>query len=109
MPIYVPIVMYSLRFVIQEQQGLLNCLHVSIISRSYRSLSSFVALNHPVSEIVICTAWGCLLLSRTTLFYYNVYPIILVFSIEKYVYTEFVLISCCVNELHGHLCPCRNV
>ena len=101
MPIYVPIVMYSLRFVIQEQQGLLNCLHVSIISRSYRSLSSF--------EIVICTAWGCLLLSRTTLFYYNVYPIILVFTIEKYVYTEFVLISCCVNELHGHLCPCRNV
>ena len=38
--------------------------------------------------------------------YYNVYCFYCGVFIEKYVHTEF---HRCVSELHGHLCPYRNI
>ena len=39
--------------------------------------------------------------------YYNVYCVIVVCSLMCT--PSFVLIGCCVSELHGHICPYRNV
>ena len=41
--------------------------------------------------------------------YYNVYCYYCGVFTEKYVYTSFVLIGCCVSELHGRICPYRNI
>ena len=65
---------------------------------------SFVTLYLPVSEIAKCIAQGHLL--RTTLF---TSVIIVVCSLKSMCMPSFVLIGCCVSELHGHLCPYRNV
>ena len=35
--------------------------------------------------------------------------IIVVYSMKSMYLPSFVLIGCCVSELHGHLCPYRNV
>ena len=35
--------------------------------------------------------------------------IIVVCSLKRMCIPSFVLIGCCVSELHGHLCPYRNV
>ena len=35
--------------------------------------------------------------------------IIVVCSLKSMCIPSFVLIGCCVSELHGHLCPYRNV
>ena len=35
--------------------------------------------------------------------------IIVVCSLKSMCISSFVLIGCCVSELHGHLCPYRNV
>ena len=35
--------------------------------------------------------------------------IIVLCSLKSMCIPSFVLISCCVSELHGHLCPYRNV
>ena len=34
---------------------------------------------------------------------------IVVYSPKSMCIQSFVLIGCCVSELHGHLCPYRNV
>ena len=39
--------------------------------------------------------------------YYSYY--IVVCSLKSMCIPSFVLIGCCVSELHGHLCPYRNV
>ena len=40
--------------------------------------------------------------------YYNVYCV-MVCSLKSMCTPSFVLIGCCVSELHGHICPYRNV
>ena len=35
--------------------------------------------------------------------------IVVVCSLKSMCISSFVLIGCCVSELHGHLCPYRNV
>ena len=35
--------------------------------------------------------------------------VIVVFSLKSMCVQSFILIGCCVSELHGHLCPYRNV
>ena len=70
---------------------------------------SFVTLHLLVSEIAKCIAWGCLLLfTRTTLFTTMFTVIIVVCLLKRMCMPSFVLIGCCVSELHGHLCPYRN-
>ena len=41
--------------------------------------------------------------------YYNVYSYYCGVFIETMCTPIFVLIGCCLSELHGHLCPYRNV
>ena len=41
--------------------------------------------------------------------YYNVYCVIVVCSLKSMCTPSFVLIGCCVSELHGHICPYHNV
>ena len=47
--------------------------------------------------------------TRTTLFTTMFTVIIVVFLLKRICMPSFVLIGCCVSELHGHLCPYRNV
>ena len=47
--------------------------------------------------------------TRTTLFTTMFTVIIVVCSLKSMCIPSFVLIGCCVSELHGHLCPYRNV
>ena len=47
--------------------------------------------------------------TRTTLFTTMFTVIIVVCSLRSMCITSFVLIGCCVSELHGRLCPYRNV
>ena len=70
---------------------------------------SFVTLHLLVSEIAKYITWGCFCcFTRTTyIVYYNVY--IVVCSLKSMCIPSFVLIGCCVSELHGHLCPYHNV
>ena len=35
--------------------------------------------------------------------------ILVVWSLKSMCIPSFVLIGCCMSELHGHLCPYRNV
>ena len=44
--------------------------------------------------------------TRTTLFTTMFTVMIVVYLL---CILSFILIGCCVSELHGHLCPCRNV
>ena len=46
---------------------------------------------------------------RTTLFTTMFTVIIVVCLLKRMCMPSFVLIGCCVSELHGHLCPYRNV
>ena len=41
--------------------------------------------------------------------HYNVYCIIVMCSLKSVCIPSYVLIGCCVSELHGHLCPYRKV
>ena len=41
--------------------------------------------------------------------YYNVYCYYCGFSLKSMCIPCFVLISYCASELHGHICPYRNV
>ena len=43
------------------------------------------------------------------LFYKNYIVVIVVCSLKSMCIQSFILIGCCVSELHGHLCPYRNV
>ena len=47
--------------------------------------------------------------TRTTLFTTMFTVIIVVCSLKSMYIPSFVLIGCCVSELHGHLCPYHNV
>ena len=62
---------------------------------------SFVALYFPVSGTAKCIVY-CYF-TRIILF------IIVVYSLKSMCIPSFVSIGCCVSELHGHLCPYRNV
>ena len=78
--------------------------------RGFYHITSFVTLHLLVSEIAKCIARGCLLLFyKNYIVYYNVYCYYCGVFIETYVYPSFALIGCCMSELHGHLCPYRNV
>ena len=102
--LYVPIIIYGLRVVLQELNCLLNCLHVCMIRvRGWYHITK--SLHLLVSEIanVLPEAVYCGF-TRTTLFT-TMFTVMIVVFIEKYVYTSFVLIGCCVSELHGHVCP----
>ena len=68
---------------------------------------SFVTLHLPVSEIAICIARGYL--TRTKLFTTMFTVIIVMCSLKSMCLPSFVVIGCCVSELHGHLCPYHNV
>ena len=35
--------------------------------------------------------------------------LLLLLSLKSMCIQSFILISCCVSEIHGHLCPYRNV
>ena len=90
-PIYVPIIMYNMS----------DCF-TRITAFPEFQVSSFVAVYLPVSEL-------SLFIENYTI--YNVYCNICVF-IKKYKYTlyiPFVIIGCCISELHGHLCIHYNV
>ena len=50
-----------------------------------------------------------MLFTRTTLLTIMFIVIIMVSSLKSMCIPSFVLIGCCVSELHGHLCPCHNV
>ena len=51
-----------------------------------------------------------MLLYKNYIVYYNVYCHYCGVFIEKYVCTKFHrVIGYCVSELHGHICPYRNV
>ena len=47
--------------------------------------------------------------TRTTLFTTMFTVIIVVCSLKSRCIPSFFLIGCCVSELHGHICPYRNV
>ena len=99
-----PIVMYCVRLfivVLQELHCLSNCLHVVFRVRICYSPSYS---NHLVSEIALPEAVYCCF-TRTTLFT----VIIVVCLLKRMCMPSFILIGCCVSELHGHLCPYRNV
>ena len=68
---------------------------------------SFVTLHCMVSEIAKCIVFCCF--TRTTLFTTMFTVIIVVCLLKCMCMPSFVLIGCCVSELHGHLCPYRNV
>ena len=71
---------------------------------------SFVAPLLLVSEIAKYIAWGCLLLFyKNYIVYYNVDCYYLVCSLKSMCIPSFILIGCCVSELHGHSCPYCNV
>ena len=106
MAIYVPIVMYGLRLFIVVLQELHCLLHVCIIRvRGWYHI--FVTLHLLVSEIanVLPEAVYCCF-TRTTLFT-TMFTAIIVLCLLCM--PSFVLIGCCVSELHDHLCPYRNV
>ena len=109
MAIYVSIVMYGLRVVLQELHCLLNYLHVCMIrvrdwyhitKFCYSTLSGFCNV---LPEAVYCC------FTRTTLFTAMFTVKIVVCLLKSMCIPSFVLIGCCVSELHGHLCPYRNV
>ena len=50
-----------------------------------------------------------LFIARTTLFTTMFTVIIVVCSLKRTCIPSFVLIGCCVSELHGRICPYRNV
>ena len=58
--------------------------------------------------IVVCSLKS-MCITRTTLFTTMFTVIIVVCSLKSMCIPSFVLIGCCVSELHGHLCPYRNV
>ena len=47
--------------------------------------------------------------TRTTLFTTMFTVMIVVYLLKSMGIPSFFLIGCCVSELHGHLCPYRNV
>ena len=103
--------MYCLRLfivVLQELHCLLNCLHVCI--EVGIPSQSFLTLHLLVSEIanVLPEAVYCCF-TRTTLFTIMFTVMIVVRLLKSMCTPSFILIGCCVSELHGHLCPYRNV
>ena len=71
---------------------------------------SFVTVHLLVSEIanVLPEAVYCCF-TRTTLFTTMFIVMIVVCLLKSMCIPSFVLIGCCMSELHGHLCPYRNV
>ena len=67
---------------------------------------SFVTLHLLVSEIanVLPEAVYCCF-TRTTLFTTIFTVMIVVCLLKSKCIPSFVMIGCCVSELHGHLCP----
>ena len=52
----------------------------------------------------------CLLLFyKTYIVYYMFTVIIVVCSLKSMCVPSFIIIGCCLSELHGHLCPYHNV
>ena len=82
-------------------------------------IPSFVLIGCCVSELhghnIICphrnvwpeAVYCCF--TRTTLFTTMFTVIIVVCSLKTMCIPSFVLIGCCMSELHGHLCLYRNV
>ena len=66
---------------------------------------SFVTLHSLVLEIAKCIVYCCV--TRTTLFI--TINVLLWFVYRKLCIPIFVVIGCCLSELHGHLCPYHNV
>ena len=52
-------------------------------------------------------ASGCF--TRTTMFTTMFTVIIVVYSLKSMCVPSFIVIGYCVSELHGHICPYRNV
>ena len=88
---------------------LFTCLY----DQSYRMLSRhqvsllytfwFLRYLNVLPEAVYCC------FTRTTLFTTMFTVVIVVCSLKSMCIQSFILIGCCVSELHGHLCPYRNV
>ena len=100
MPSYVPITMYGLR---------LFTLFIELFTwflirgRGFYHFTKFHCSTPSSSEIAKCIAWGCLLFTRTTLFT-TMFTVIIVVCLLKSIHIpSFILIGCCVSELHGHI------
>ena len=94
------IVMYGLRLfivVLQELNCLLNCSHTCTI-RGCNHFTKFRCSTTSGSDIAIYCCFNCLVQGL----------VIIVVCLLKSI-PSFVLIGCCMSELHGHLCPYRNV
>ena len=104
--LHAPRNVWPVNVVLQEPQYLL-IVYVLVSSELSVSVSSpsFVALNLPVSDIVKCTAVGCLFSRTTTMFT----VVILVYSLKSSCIRSFIFIGFYVSELHAHLCPYHNV
>ena len=115
MVIYTPIVMYCLRLfivVLQELHCLPNYLHVCMIRvrgfyhvTKFRCSTPFWFLRYlnVLPEAVYCC------FTRTTLFTTMFTAIIVECLLKRMCMPSFILIGCCMSELHGHLSPYRNV
>ena len=64
---------------------------------------SFVFLHLPVSWIALPEHVYCCF-TRTTLFTTMFTVIIVVCSLKSMCVPSFIVIGCCVSELHGHYC-----
>ena len=64
---------------------------------------SFVFLHLPVSGIALPEHVYCCF-TRTTLFTTMFTVIIVVCSLKSMCVPSFIVIGCCVSELHGHYC-----
>ena len=95
--IYVPIVMYGLRLVLQELHCSTDCLPKLFVWSELDvviSSPSFVTPHRLVFEIAKCIAWGCLLfIFTTTNLFTTVFAVIIVVcSLKKYVCAKFRLL-----------------
>ena len=78
---------------------------------------SFIVIGYCVSELHGHTWPYCNVLpdgvyccfTRTTLFTTMFTVIIVVYLLKTMCIPSFILIGCCVSELHDNLCPYRNV
>ena len=93
--------MYGLRLFIVVLQELQCCLHVDIIRVICIYHLSFVWLHLLVSEIVLPEGVYCCH-TRTTLFTTIFTVIIVVRLLKSMCIPSFVLIGCCVCELHAY-------
>ena len=63
-----------------------------------------------VPIVMYCLRLSIVVLQELHCFLYTMFTVIIVVCLLKTMCIPiFALIGCCVSELHGHLCPYRNV